>query len=102
MADKMLPFRELFKPGTPFCWDETIDALFEESKAIICDEINRGVQIFDTNRSTCLATNYSRTGIGFWLFQKHCLCSSMKPFCCKDGWRVTQVGSRFTHAAESR
>ena len=24
------------------------------------------------------------------------------PFCCHDGWQVTLVGSRFTHAAESR
>jgi hypothetical protein len=42
MIDKMLPFRELLKPGTPFYWDEILDALFEESKAIICNEINHG------------------------------------------------------------
>jgi hypothetical protein len=55
-----------------------------------------------TNRPICLATDYSRTGIGFWLLQKHCLCPSMKSFCYRDGWLVTQVGSRFTHAVESR
>ena len=25
-----------------------------------------------------------------------------KPFCCHDGWKITLVGSRFTHPAESR
>jgi hypothetical protein len=25
-----------------------------------------------------------------------------EPFCCPTGWKVTLVGSRFTHAAESR
>ena len=24
------------------------------------------------------------------------------PFCCHDGWKITLVGSRFTHGAESR
>ena len=43
-----------------------------------------------------------KTGIGFWLFQKHCNCLSRKPFCCPTGWKITLVGSRFTHAAESR
>ena len=42
------------------------------------------------------------TGIGFWLLQKHCGCTPVKPFCCNSGWKVTLVGSRFTHAAESR
>ena len=40
--------------------------------------------------------------MGFWLTQKHCKCPSKDPFCCRDGWRITLVGSRFTHAAESR
>ena len=25
-----------------------------------------------------------------------------EPFCCRTGWKITLVGSRFTHAAESR
>ncbi|RUS69743.1 hypothetical protein EGW08_022491 [Elysia chlorotica] len=33
---------------------------------------------------------------------KHCFCPSVKPFCCKTGWRITLVGSRFTTGAESR
>ena len=102
MADKMLPFRELLKPGKPFKWDDNINSLFEESKNIIISEIEKGVQIFDARRPTCLATDWSKTGIGYWLLQKHCTCSTKVPFCCHTGWKVTLVGSRFTHAAESR
>ena len=55
-----------------------------------------------TNQPTCLATDWSKSCIGFWLFQKHCQCSSTESFCCRTGWKITLVGSHFTHAAESR
>ena len=76
--------------------------LFEESKTIIVNEIEQGVKIFDKTRPTCLATDWSKTGIGFWLFEKHCSCAKVALFCCPSGWKITLVGSRFTHAAESR
>jgi hypothetical protein len=75
MADRMLPFRALLKPGTPFQWDAQLQSLFEESKAIIVAEFEKGVQIFDKTRPTCLATDRTKTGIGFWLLQKHCTCT---------------------------
>ncbi|CAC5401121.1 unnamed protein product [Mytilus coruscus] len=84
----MLPFRQLLKPGTPFFWDEHINKLFKESKAAIISEIEEGVRIFDKSKPTCLATDWSKTG--------------SEPFCCNKGWRITLVGSRFTHPAESR
>ena len=83
-------------------WTDELNRLFEESKSVIISEIEEGVRIFDKSKPTCLATDWSKTGIGFWLFQKHCLCSSTEPFCCRTGWHITLVGSRFTHAAESR
>ena len=61
-----------------------------------------GVRIFDPSKPTCLATDWSKTGIGFWLFQKHCHCDSKLPLCCKTGWKSALSGSRFTHAAETR
>ncbi|VDI13988.1 Hypothetical predicted protein, partial [Mytilus galloprovincialis] len=61
MADKMLPFRQLLKSGTPFFWDEHINKLFEESKAAIISEIEEGVRIFDKSKPTCLATDWSKT-----------------------------------------
>ena len=99
---RMLPFRESLKPGSPFLWNDDLNRLFEESKSAIISDIEDGVRIFDKSKPTCLATDWSKTGIGYWLFQKHCQCPSTDPFCCRSGWKVTLVGSRFTHSAESR
>ena len=100
-ADRMLPFRQLLKPGTPFHWNQQLNDLFEESKSIIINDIEAGVQIFDKTKSTCLATDWSKSGIGFWLSQKHCHCTSTVPFCCPFGWKTTLIGSRFTNKAEA-
>ena len=101
-AERMLPFRNLLKPGTRFMWTDHLDHLFRESKSQIINEIHKGVEIYDKTKPTCLVTDWSKEGIGFWLFQKHCDCPSSRPFCCKTGWKITLVGSRFTSAAESR
>ncbi|XP_021365018.1 uncharacterized protein LOC110457888 [Mizuhopecten yessoensis] len=102
MTENMLPFRQLLKPDQPFQWTEDLQRLFEESKIVIANEIEQGVRIFDPSKLTCLATDWSKTGIGFWLLQKHCACANESLLCCRDGWKVTLVGSRFTHAAETR
>ncbi|KAL8583505.1 hypothetical protein ACOMHN_056315 [Nucella lapillus] len=102
MADKMQPFRDLLKPKSTFEWNEQLDHLFEESKQSIIKEMEEGVKIFDKTRPTCIATDWSKSGIGFWVLQKHCSCPNTTPFCCKTGWKISLVGSRFTHAAESR
>ena len=99
---RMQPFRQALKPGSPFAWNEELKDLFNESEAIIINAIEEGVRIFDKSKPTCLATDWSKSGIGFWLFQKHCQCTSLEPFCCPTGWKTTLVGSRFTDAAESR
>ena len=83
-AEKMQPFRKLLQPKMPFQWTGELDKLFEETKNIIIQEIEKGVEIFDKSKPKCLATDYSKGGIGFWLLQKHCQCNSAKPFCCKN------------------
>ena len=75
---------------------------FQKSKIEIVDAIIQGVQIFDINRRTCLRPAWSKTGIGFFLSQKHCDCVSMSPGCCKSGWKITLAGSRFLKPAETR
>ena len=102
MTSFMEPFRSLLKPKIKFQWNEELQAIFDESKRQIVMEIENGVRIFDKQKPTCLATDWSKSGIGYWLFQKHCDCPDIKPFCCNTGWKVVLVGSRFTHAAESR
>ena len=46
-------------------------------------------------KASCLATDWSKDGLGFWLFQKHCSCSSTKLFCCNDGWRSLLLESLY-------
>ena len=102
-TDTMLPFRALLKStGSKFEWTPDLDQAFEASKAFITKEIEQGVRIFDKSKPTCLATDWSKSGIGFWLFQKHCKCPHTIPFCCPSGWKITLFGSRFTHSAETR
>ena len=69
-TEHMKPFHMLLKPGNPFQWTDELNHIFEESKAIIVNEIHKGVEIFDKTKLTCLATDCSKDGIGFWLFQK--------------------------------
>ena len=64
-ADRMKPFRNLLKPNSVFKWTDNINTLFEETKVIIVQEIQKGVEIFDKRRPTCLATDFSKEGIRF-------------------------------------
>jgi hypothetical protein len=74
MAEAVLPHQDLLKPGTAFQWNEHLQTLFEASKAQIVKIIEEGVRIFDPERPTCLTTDWSKSGIGFWLLQKHYTC----------------------------
>ena len=102
VADYMRPFRDLLNPDHSFAWTEHFDYLFRKSKMVIIDQIKQGVEIFDQTRPTCIATDWSQEGLVYWLPQKHCDCADARPFCCKSGWKVVLLGSRFTHGAESR
>lgn len=102
-APVMNPFRELLQDGSRFYWDETLERLFHQSKEEILHKIHEGVRTFETNRPTCLASDWSKTGIGFTLSQKHCSCPyADDPLCGEGHWKVVCAGSRFTRPAESR
>ena len=45
--------------------------------------------------STLFTTFFVWTSLQF-------ICIKSEPFCCPTGWKITLVGSRFTHPAESR
>ena len=66
------PFKELLKHKSRFYWDETLEQVFQQSKAEIFNSIQHGVRTFEINWPTCLTTDWNRTGIGFILLQKHC------------------------------
>ena len=103
-SEIMYPFREILKHKRKFYWDETLSALFEKSKENIVAKIENGVKIFEANRITCLATDWSKTGVGFLLLQKHCRCidTSEAPRCGPAHWQLIFAGSRFLKDPESR
>ena len=100
VADHMQPFRDLLKPDQPFAWTEHLDHLFKQSNIVIIDQIRHGVEIFDQSRPTCLVTDWSKEGLGYWLVQKHCDCAGVRPFCCKSGWKVVLMAA-VSHTALS-
>ena len=102
MTEEMACFRHLLKPKVQFEWTEELDRQFIKSKEAIIDKIIEGVHLFDPTLPTCLATDFSGTGLGFFLLQKTCSCTSRVPTCCPTGWRLCLVGSRFLHPAETR
>jgi len=103
-AEVMAPFRDFLKsnPSNMDFWDETMDHLLACSKEEIVRLIQEGVKAFEKNKPTCLATDWSRTGVGFTLTQKHCKCKSAKPDCGNGHWKIVLMGSRFAKEAEKR
>jgi hypothetical protein len=98
----MAPFKPFLSARFPFSWSSELEQAFQASKEEIVKAIREGVEIFDVQRRTCLRSDWSRRGIGFFLLQQHCSCTSGIPDCCQDGWRITLAGSRFLSAAEQR
>ena len=101
-SDIMLPFRNLLKPSTDFLWTQDLQEAFEGSKEEITKAVEKGVRTYDMSKITCLATDWSKQGIGFTLLQKECNCTNITPVCCSSGWSLVFAGSRFTSGAESR
>ena len=102
LRDMLAPFRPFLSEKQPFQWTPELNNAFETSKLAIIEAIRKGVEIFDPKRKTCLRTDWSKVGIGYFLLQKHCECESDVPKCCADGWQITLAGSRFLQNAESR
>ena len=102
LTEMLEPFKPFLSPKKKFEWSDELDHAFEASKGEIITAIKDGVQIYDPTKPTCLRPDWSQTGIGYFLSQKHCDCDSLIPDCCKNGWRITLAGSRFLKPAETR
>ena len=100
LTDLMSPFKPFLSPKVKFRWDDELQMAFERSKHEIVESIKEGVKIFDPERVTALSTDYSTTGVGYFMYQQYCSCPSTITTCCPNGWRVTLAGSRFLRAAE--
>ena len=97
----MEPFRDLLKKGRKFYWDDNLSNLLQYSKDEIIRRAQEGVKVYDLNRTTCVATDWSKTGLGFTLTQKHCKCSGLpNPNCGNGHWKLVHAGSRFTQDGE--
>ena len=57
MSSIMEPFRHLLKPGNAFVWSPLLRECFEETKKNIVAAVKDGVQHFEVNRPTCVATD---------------------------------------------
>ena len=100
LTEMMAPFKPLLSPKTRFQWDDNLEQAFQRSKLEIVKAIEEEVTIFDPCRTTTLSPDWSKTGVGYFLYQKYCVCPSYITTCCKNGWRITLAGSRFLHKAE--
>ena len=59
--------------------------------------------MFQVGRTTALVTDWSRTGQSLGLWQKHCDCDGPVTIaCCKGGWQIVFMLSRFNNDAQSR
>ena len=103
-AEVMTPFRELLaSKKRTFYWDGTLEEVFQRSKQEIVKRVQEGVRTFEIDRATCLATDWSRIGVGYSLTQKHCECTGpIDPNCGGGHWKLILAGSRFTKDAETR
>ena len=100
ISPTMLPFRHLLSSKVPFSWSAELDTAFGASKQEIVRQCKAGVRSFSPTLPTCLATDYSKFALGYWLCQKHCSCPGTIPGCCSTGWQTVYVGSRFCKQAE--
>ena len=100
LTGMMAPFKPLLSPKTRFRWDDELEQAFQRSKLEIVKAIEEGVRIFEPGRTTCLSPDWSKTGIGYFLYQKYCTCPSKVTTCCENGWHIVLAGSRFLQKAE--
>ena len=96
----MESFRNLLTSKSPFMWSQDLQDTFEYAKKEIADQIQYGVKTYVAGRPTALVTDWSKTGIGYILIQKHCRCTGLVVNCCNTGWRIICIGSRFLTKTE--
>ena len=72
MLSVMEPFRHLLKPGNAFIWSPLLQERFKNAKRNVTSAVKEGVQHFEINRPTCIATDWSTGGLRFTLRQKWC------------------------------
>ena len=100
--DEIGPFRDLLNSKKEFAWSENLERAFKLAKENIVSTVSNGVKCFVPGKFTALVSDWSKTGIGHALVQKHCSCKGVVLDCCKFGWHLVAIGSRFCSGAESK
>ena len=73
------------------------------AKASIVCKIEKGVTMFEGDRVTALVCDWSKEGQSLGLWQKHCHCKGpVTTLCCRGGWHIVFMSSRFNNDAQSR
>ena len=73
------------------------------AKASIVRKIEKGVTMFEVDRVTALVCDWSKEGQSLGLWQKHCHCKGpVTILCCRGGWHIVFMSSRFNNDAQSR
>ena len=98
----MQPFRLLLSKNAEFSWSPQLQEAFDLAKTEIVKLVTQGVKSFMLDTWTCIVTDWSRTGVGYVMWQKRCKCQDIHPTCCPGGWVIISCGSRFCTAAEQR
>ena len=102
-TEVMSPFCELRTKKRPFYWDESLEVAFQKSKEEIIRQIYEGVRAYNLGKPTCLATDWSKMGLGFSLMQRHCNCSGPPdPNCGLGHWKLVFAGSKTTNESQRR
>merc|ERR1712082_16725 len=96
------PFRKLLSKNAEFAWTPELQGAFLRAREEIVALVQHGVKSFRLGAHTCLITDWSKQGVGYVLWQKHCKCSTIHPTCCKTGWAMIICGSRYCTPAETR
>ena len=90
-TEELTLFRDLLKRNRELFWDNNMETLFEWVKVKTVEQVEEGVKRFEMDKSECLATDFCRTGLGFFLLQKD---SARGPNCGHGHWRFVLAGSR--------
>ena len=102
-SEVMSPFRELLRKNKKFYWDDQLTTIFKQARVKVTELVKQGVTLFELGRETMLLTDWSKTGVGYLLQQKHCACTmDNAPHCGQGHWRTILVGSCFLQDAETR
>ena len=96
----MSPFRKLLSKNVLFLWTDELQSAFTTAKQEIANLLTKGVQSFQLGAQTCIVTDWSKTAVGYVMWQKRCSCTKIHPTCCSGGWALISCGSRFYTAAE--